>query len=158
MGRVSMQAKRQIYKEIEASLPRFDEWKMHPKSVPAPAGVYLEMLEQPLERYVDGLVSPEKDCIEYYLAGIKPHAVLGMRKMKREGVTRADMNRWLVGDSTQWGLLQTMFRIFAARMNYCPFCHGGPRYNGSSPHPKLSGSVCPHESLWAEQEMKEGES
>ena len=151
-----MQVRRRIYKDIERALPRYDEWKMRPREVDPTAGAYLETLAPAVEKYVDGLIDPEKSAVEYYLAGIKPHAVLHMRKVEREGVTREDLNRWLVGDSTHWGLLQTMFRIFASRAAFCPFCHGGPRYNGSSPHPKLSGTVCPHPEIWLEQEMKEG--
>lgn len=151
-----MQVRRRIYKDIERALPRYDEWKMHPREVDPTTGAYLETLGPAVERYVDGLIPPEKDCVEFYLAGIKPHVVLQMRKVKRQGVTREDLRKWLIGDSEDWGLLQTMFKIFARNANFCPFCHGGPRYNGSSPHPKLSGTVCPHEGIWAEQEMKEG--
>lgn len=151
-----MQIRRRIYTDIERALPKYDEWKMRPREVDPTTGAYLETLGPAVEKYVDGLVDPEKTAVEYYLAGIKPHAVLRMRKVKREGVTREDLRKWIVGDRDDWGLLLTMFKIFTRNANFCPFCHGGPRYSGNSPHPKLTGSVCPHPEMWLEQEMKEG--
>lgn len=156
MGRVTMTVKRKIYKDIESSLPRYDQWKMNPRAVPATEGAYLEMLGPAVERYVDGLVDPEKTAVEYYLAGIKPHAVLAMSKIQRAKVTRADLRKWLFGDADDWGLIITMFRIFTSRMEFCPFCHGAKWSSGGSPHPRVNGNPCPHQEMWLEQEMKEG--
>ena len=148
-----MNQRRIIHREIEASLPRYDEWKMNPRSVRDTTGAYLEILEPAIQKYVDGLIPPERECIEYYLAGIKPHAVLGMSKVKRHKVTRADLHKWLIGNGEEWGLVNTMFKIFVRNAAYCPFCHGGPRYNGSGIHPKLSGNVCDHKERWEVEEL-----
>lgn len=137
-----MQTKQLINKQLEDSLSQYDQWKLDPHAVPSVAGAYLEILAPAIERYVDGLASPEKDVIELIVGGISFKNIAKLRKIRAMNVMLEDIHQY------EWEFRKWMFRICLQQLfNFCPFCHSGPRWNGASPNPKLSGTVCPHKEM-----------
>jgi len=146
-----MQTKQLINKQLEDSLSQYDQWKLDPHAVPSVAGAYLEILAPAIERYVDGLASPEKDVIELIVGGISFKNIAKLRKIRAMNVMLEDIHQY------EWEFRKWMFRICLQQLfNFCPFCHSGPRWSGTSPHPKVNGSVCDHQARWWAEEMKEG--
>ena len=150
MGRITMQVRRLINEQLEDSLCQYDKWKLQPHAVSSIAGVYLEILSPAIERYIDGLTSPEKEVVELIVSGLSLMRIPQVRYIRAAGVTLNDVH------GIEWEFRKWMLRICANQLlNFCPFCHGAKWSSGGSPHPRLSGTVCPHKELEEIEKLNE---
>lgn len=147
-----MQVRQLISKHVEESVPQHDTWKLDPHAVTGTTRAYLEILAPVIEAYINGLVPPEKDVIDLIIAGKSRRNIGKLHKIQKAGVTGEEIRKY------EYEFMRYMIRACVWQLSkpFCPFCHGGLRWNGSSPHPRLFGIVCPHVEIWQEQEMEEG--
>ncbi len=152
---VDLQTRREIYNELEESLPWYRAFKGG-KDVNEVFSVFLKELDPEIMGYIFALPPVEQEAIELWLDNKPIEKIIQYRKFKENKVSKNEVNQWLFGDREELGFVNIMFHVFMQKIdNYCPFCHDKLRGGSSAPGVKLNGNPCPHMEKFHDEKEKE---